>query len=176
MQGLSFQKNYFEANAYGVLLVSTLIQKDGSNGVYWEYISPNTPWVTSTAIADSGLYRTNASKLYVSNTIGTTGATAPTHTSGTVSDGGVEWTYVATYDTWTAGQVISTIGQFRGYDNKIYRSATAGTTGSTGPTHTVGTTTNYGGSIENNFNQPAVSPAPGYRAFIELGETPSSGF
>lgn len=35
----------------------------------------------------------NAGKLYVATTSGTTGGVAPTHTSGTASDGGVTWQY-----------------------------------------------------------------------------------
>jgi hypothetical protein len=42
----------------------------------------------------SGDYMLSASKLYQSGTTGTTGATAPTHAVGTVSDGTVDWAFV----------------------------------------------------------------------------------
>lgn len=43
-----------------------------------------------------GLYRFNGLNLYKASSAGTTGSTAPVHTSGTVSDGGVSWDYVNT--------------------------------------------------------------------------------
>jgi hypothetical protein len=49
-------------------------------------------WVTSTAVV-AGELRKNASKVYYAAAAGTTGATAPTHTSGSVSDGTVTWVY-----------------------------------------------------------------------------------
>lgn len=52
-------------------------------------------WVTSTAYTAGDFVR-NANKLYLAATTGTSGATAPTHTSGTVSDGGVNWLYIST--------------------------------------------------------------------------------
>lgn len=50
-------------------------------------------WATGQNIAEKGVMRKNANKSYVSNSIGTTGGIAPTHISGTVSDGTVEWTF-----------------------------------------------------------------------------------
>lgn len=48
-------------------------------------------WATATNV-ELGELRTNAGNLYTAVAAGTTGATAPTHTSGNVSDGGVTWT------------------------------------------------------------------------------------
>nr|7EEA_A Chain A, Short-tailed cyanophage tailspike receptor-binding domain [unidentified]7EEA_B Chain B, Short-tailed cyanophage tailspike receptor-binding domain [unidentified]7EEA_C Chain C, Short-tailed cyanophage tailspike receptor-binding domain [unidentified] len=52
-----------------------------------------TQWVTATAVP-VGAKRWNGANAYVAEAAGTTGATAPTHTSGTVSDGGVNWRYI----------------------------------------------------------------------------------
>lgn len=49
-------------------------------------------WVTATSFA-AGSYCFNNGRYYVTTAGGTTGATAPTHSSGSVSDGGVTWTY-----------------------------------------------------------------------------------
>jgi len=54
-------------------------------------------WITSESVS-SGDYRVNGNSHYVAASTGTTGATAPTHTSGTVSDGGVDWTYLDSSD------------------------------------------------------------------------------
>ena len=53
-------------------------------------------WTTGTAYV-SGDYVSNASKCYIATTSGTSGATAPSHTTGTVSDGAVSWLYVSAY-------------------------------------------------------------------------------
>lgn len=51
-------------------------------------------WAVGQTILSINVWRTSAGKLYRATTTGTTGATAPTHTSGTASDGGVAWQYV----------------------------------------------------------------------------------
>jgi len=56
-------------------------------------------WATGQVISGAGVYRVGTtSQHYVSTGAGTTGATPPTHTSGTVSDGGVSWTWVDSAD------------------------------------------------------------------------------
>lgn len=50
-------------------------------------------WATSQSIT-SGIYRSYLDNLYIATTAGTTGATPPTHTSGTASDGAVTWQWV----------------------------------------------------------------------------------
>jgi hypothetical protein len=49
-------------------------------------------WVTGTAFAANS-YCFNNGNYYKTTLGGTTGATAPTHTTGSVSDGAVTWTY-----------------------------------------------------------------------------------
>jgi hypothetical protein len=80
----------------------------GSSGdiLIFEYIAdrsvvPRT-WVTATAFAANSYCIYNGN-YYVTTAGGTTGATAPTHTSGSVSDGGVTWTYYnGIYDQFRA--------------------------------------------------------------------------
>lgn len=59
------------------------------------YITPNvyTAWA-SAQVTPQYNYCYNGLNVYQATTGGTTGATAPTHTSGAVSDGGVTWTYI----------------------------------------------------------------------------------
>lgn len=55
-----------------------------------------TAWASSTSFA-SGAYCIYGLNLYQTTAGGTTGATPPTHTSGSVSDGAVTWAYVNSY-------------------------------------------------------------------------------
>ena len=56
-------------------------------------------WEAGQTISGAGVYREGpTSQHYVSTGAGTTGATPPTHTSGTVSDGGVSWTWIDSAD------------------------------------------------------------------------------
>jgi hypothetical protein len=72
----------------------------------FEYIAdrsvvPRT-WAASTAFAANSYCIFNGN-YYTTTAGGTTGATAPTHTSGSVSDGGVTWTYYnGIYDQFRA--------------------------------------------------------------------------
>lgn len=74
----------------------------GENGqtCVFEYISNITKrpkfWVTSTAFG-AGRYCSYNANIYRTTAGGTTGPNPPTHTSGTVSDGTVLWTYQSTY-------------------------------------------------------------------------------
>jgi len=60
-----------------------------------------TAWTTGEAAIVAGTVRKNASKVYVALGSGTTGATAPTHSSGTASDGTITWRYVGTLALFT---------------------------------------------------------------------------
>jgi hypothetical protein len=66
-----------------------------------ENIAGVFPWVTGQNIVGAGLsWRTNAGKAYRATTLtGTTGASAPTCSSGTCSDGSVTWTYMGPSST-----------------------------------------------------------------------------
>lgn len=56
-------------------------------------------WVPGIAAVNGVTYvDTAAGNAYIAASTGTTGATIPSHTSGTVSDGGVSWTYVSKWD------------------------------------------------------------------------------
>lgn len=50
-------------------------------------------WTTATAVIVDEL-RSNGGRIYYAGSAATTGATPPTHSSGTVSDGTVDWTYL----------------------------------------------------------------------------------
>lgn len=56
--------------------------------------SPGSDWETSTSY-DADDIAVSDDKIYKATTTDTSGATAPTHSSGTVSDGGVDWLYLS---------------------------------------------------------------------------------
>lgn len=74
-------------------------------------------WATATAYT-AGDFSTNGGNLYVAATTGTSGATAPVHTSGTVSDGGVDWTYISDVNTIS---FKNTSGSSRAYSWAVYK-------------------------------------------------------
>ena len=101
-----------------------------SSGSYWiETLRCLAPWAaiggdyerwkTGESVS-SGDYRTNDDQHYVAASTGTTGATGPTHTTGTVSDGGVDWTWIDTADR--------TIYQIDEYGRFLIGTGTAGST------------------------------------------------
>lgn len=89
---------------------SSVATDDG--GIVWQYVGVEMPippaepttiidgslnpkaWVSGETGIRLGDTRSNASKAYQAMTAGTAGATPPTHTSGTASDGTITWKYL----------------------------------------------------------------------------------
>ena len=107
-------------------------------------IATYTVWAATTAVG-AGVYRTSAGNLYYTSAGGTTGSTAPTHFSGTVTDGAVLWEFVGT------SPVL--------YGNNLYRPTVAGVAGATPPTHTTGTASDGGVTWQFVTTFPAVKYA-----------------
>ena len=89
-----------------ILISPTPSASNDGNIIIFEYIAdrPVRPmtWVASTAFA-AGSYCFYNGNYYQTTAGGVTGSTAPTHTSGSVSDGGVIWTYYnGAYNTFLA--------------------------------------------------------------------------
>lgn len=61
------------------------------------YLPGGKAWVTGEAGITIGDYRYANSKWYYATSNGTTGGSTPSHSTGTVSDGGVSWAYVSPY-------------------------------------------------------------------------------
>lgn len=81
-----------------------------------EYVSkrPIAPksWSASMTVSSADTYIEYDGNYYISVSSGTTGATAPTHTTGDVSDGGVTWRYVsAAYDRFQADTDVCLIDE-----------------------------------------------------------------
>lgn len=115
------------------------------NILYYEYVSKSwclpiaweatpTPWTSSTSFAAQAYCSSNGN-VYQTLNGGTTGSTAPSHTTTTasVSDGGVAWFYIKTIHTFSAGDYCS-------YNGNIYKLpvGSALIAGTIPPTHTSG--------------------------------------
>lgn len=95
-------------------------------------------WVTATNYT-KGMRVCNSGHIYEATTSGVSGpeSASPYHTSGIVSDGGVEWLHIAPYVNWTDSTTY-TQGQYvRTYYTYAYRVSTAGTVGTTAPNASV---------------------------------------
>lgn len=79
-----------------LLISPTPTASNAGNIVIFEYIADRgvrpATWATATAYA-AGAYTFYNGNYYQTTAGGTSGATAPVHTSGSASDGGVTWTY-----------------------------------------------------------------------------------
>lgn len=56
-------------------------------------------WASGAAISGANVWRRHLNNYYRSTGAGTTGATPPTHTNGTVSDGGISWEFMGNVDS-----------------------------------------------------------------------------
>lgn len=83
-------------------------------------------WKTATSVT-TGDYIINEWKYYIARSTGTTGATIPSHTSGTVSDGGVNWEFLVDY-TGVAFDPIVQIGNYTS-DSTLRTDLIVGATG-----------------------------------------------
>jgi hypothetical protein len=73
------------------------------------------PWKSGVTVRDWEEVQGPTGSYYNCSVGGTTGATAPTHTSGTVSDGTVSWTFQSSTSFSDDSQTISTYGSEREY-------------------------------------------------------------
>lgn len=102
-------------------------------------------WATATVVA-AKTYTTSNGQLYFTTAGGTTGAVAPIHLQGTVSDGGVSWTFaasrivssIANTPAWAATSVMAA-RTFVISNGNLYSTDAGGTTGATAPSHAQGT-------------------------------------
>lgn len=83
--------------------------------IIFEYLAARAvrppTWVTSESVT-SGDYRFYNGNYYTASTTGTTGATPPTHTTGSASDGTITWAYYSgTYDIFLADSDVPVLSQ-----------------------------------------------------------------
>lgn len=64
-------------------------------------------WAASESVTSGSTYRFSSGNLYLAQTTNTTGSTAPSHTTGTASDGTVSWLYVTTQTYTTTDRFLA---------------------------------------------------------------------
>jgi hypothetical protein len=100
LQNVGAGAYYNVNNVGGNLLASNQGAFAGSTGTFGAGCSATPVWVTGTVYAAES-YVISSGNLYVTSQGGTSGATQPSHTRGTVTDGGVTWEFL--YSGVTAG-------------------------------------------------------------------------
>lgn len=107
----------------------------GITGADWEYIAPYRAWSAGLTVAGGDLLTTGGALYQVMTTAGgTTGSTAPVHTSGNTSDGGVTLGYVGTVASWATNTLVVR-GALIAASGAIYRARQKAITATTAPTH-----------------------------------------
>jgi len=112
-----------------------------------DYLAPAcTNWSSGMSVAfGQCVYNSTNKYYYQAQSAGTTGTTAPTHTSGNANAGGIAWT--AFYKRWTTAEGLGGTGNYRVNPNWFYyydNRTTGTTTGSTPPQNVSGTVTSGG--------------------------------
>lgn len=117
--------------------IDRAIALKSGQGIHFEvsanFIYGTTPWATSQSIT-TGDYREYEGNVYQAASTGTTGGTPPTHSSGTVSDGGVSWAFFAGHSFRGYGATDAGTRMFFDTDNRLkvnWRNATKFSFGST---------------------------------------------
>lgn len=79
-----------------------------NNMAPWSAVAVNYErWATGVPVTSGVTHVLSNFKIYVAASTGTTGITAPSHSSGTASDGGVNWTFVR-----VAGSSVMTLDEY----------------------------------------------------------------
>lgn len=105
VQAIIYSSGMFASGTQGYREMAEVVLKQATGNDFWEWnwnsmapwlaIAANYEyWATGVAATSGVTYVLSDFKIYVAASTGTTGSTAPTHSSGTVSDGGVSWTFV----------------------------------------------------------------------------------
>ncbi|MDQ7981344.1 right-handed parallel beta-helix repeat-containing protein [Paraburkholderia sp. SARCC-3016] len=108
-------------------------------------------WTAGMPVDAGRAFCFNGLIVYHTNDTGIAGNAPPVHREGTVSDGAISWTVVASNRWtlsdhpayWTSGDNVRA-GAFQRYGNNVYQAAGAGVTGATPPTHLLGTASDGG--------------------------------
>ncbi len=112
------------------------------------YTANGILWKATTAVNLNDLLVVGG-RIYNVTTGGTTAASAPTHTSGTAANGSAQLAFVnfRGVANWAATTPVL-LGELVTHNDRLYKVSIAGTTGSTGPSHTSGTATDGSATLK----------------------------
>lgn len=119
--------------------------------------SANIGNITTQGTAKKTSYLSVDGRYYKVTTAGTTGTTAPTHTSGAASNGTASLTYTGKLSQFVISTTVA-LNNYLSYDGRYYQVTTAGTTGTTNPTHTTGVVANGTAQLTYVGTQAIVKP------------------
>ena len=88
-------------------------------------------------------------RIYKVTTAGTTGASAPTHTSGAAANGAATLTFMnfRGVANWAATTPV-VLGELIAFNDRLYKVSIAGTSAATGPSHVTGSATDGSATLE----------------------------
>lgn len=101
------------------------------NSVEWAFV-PAHP-AAATSFFNVGDYVSANSKVYKCTVSGLCSATAPSHTSGTATDGTVTWEWMATPSAWAGGTDYTEDTDYVSANSRFYRCVRTGKSGTTSP-------------------------------------------
>ncbi|MBN3848139.1 right-handed parallel beta-helix repeat-containing protein [Paraburkholderia sp. Ac-20342] len=134
-------------------------------------------WTAGMVVNAGTAFCFNGLNIYHTTTFGNAGGVPPTHTAGTVSDGTILWTWVASNIStpgdssnvkWQAATNVGA-GTFVTNVNRVYSTAAGGVTGATPPTHTAGTVSD--GGVSWTFEEEFPTNLDGWDNTIDSNST-----
>lgn len=110
-------------------------------GLYFYQVNGNV-WKATTVLAENDIV-VRGGRIYLVSTAGTTGSSAPTHTSGTATNGSAELDFInfGGIGNWLASTPVA-LGEYIAAEGRVYQVTVAGTLTTTTPQHTSGTAAN----------------------------------
>jgi hypothetical protein len=142
---------------------NTTIGQTTSDGVIW-VTRGNAHWQADDLYTAGQLILDSNGNIQQVNTGGTSGASAPTWTTASTSEGVVTWTYQGT-PSWQPNIVYQLGTLIVDSNNNIQTVATAGTSGTSAPQwNPAGQTTSDGTATWNNLGYPTWQPNYSYSA------------
>lgn len=163
-------RNYYMSMLYSIgkdsvndpilLMADSVMRKSGTTKWRRALVRLQTPfrvatqahdgtWASGVAYSAGARVANSAGRVYYTAAGGTSGATEPTHLSGSASDGTVTWQFIQLTrypSTWVTGTVYGPGAYVLSDSGKVYTTSAGGTSGATAPTGT-GTGINDGGVL-----------------------------
>ena len=113
--------------------------------------------ITVQGTVDKVSYLSSAGKYYQVTTAGTTGSSAPVHTTGSATNGTATLNYIGALYQYVISTALN-LNDYVSYQGRYYQVTTPGTTGTSGPTHEAGSASNGTAVLTYVGKQAIVKP------------------